>query len=273
MTFRKSLVLVAGALLLASSAVAGFRDDAPAIKDPLEGLISRASLSTGDSGPIKDASNKRVAIILTGNTHEHLKWSDEAAREGRSGLDGFMGTLVLGADAMERQRKTIAAGYRADAITAAVLNPIVQVVKEVKLMNDLAEFRDSGFDVAAIIDVTFLNTFFDSPVFIGNKYETGTWIKAYFISRDLALGPVVEVGRKQEISRNGFWDHVGGVRTKVFAEYEASMRRVVGEPMKAATPGTATTADRLKELEELRRGGLISEAEAAEKRKRIIDGL
>lgn len=263
----------------ATTALAGWRDDAPSIKDPYEGLLPAAVLKEGDKGPILNPSTKRLAIIMSGNSNEHLKWSEEVAAAGVAGADRFFGTIFAGADRIAERDQVIAQGYRSQFITAALLRPLLDTFKEVKLMNDFAEFRDSGFDLAVLLDITFVNTFFDSPVFIGNKYETATAVKAQFITSGFQAGPSVEVARKREIPRNGFAEGVMATRKAVFADYQANIQKLVGTGRpKEAVGGAvgappASTADRLRELDQLRRDGLVTEAEASAKRQQILQGL
>ena len=262
------------------SVVAGFRDDAPPITDPYTGLLPASALQPGDKGPIKDAANKRLAIVLSGNSNAHLKWSDEAASVGREGLDRFFGTLVGGNAMIGEQDKQIAQAYRAQAITAVVLQPLVDSFKEVKVMNDFAEFRDSGFDLVVLMDITFVNTFFDSWVFVGSKYETGTSVKAHFVTSGFQLGPVVEVEKRQVVERDEFWEGVIATRKFVFAQYVEAMQKVVGVGRKTQTatptgaaPTAATAEHRLRQINQLQRDGLISEDEAIDKRKQILHGM
>lgn len=268
--------------VLTTSALAGLRDDAPPIKDPYEGLLPLSVIKPGDKGPVADAGSKRLAIVLSGNANTHLKWSEEAASEGRSGADRFFGTMFAGAGRVAEHDKMIAQAYRSQVITAAILQPLIDTFKEVKVMNDFAEFRDSGFEMAVLLDIAFVNTFFDSPVFIGNKYETGVKIKAHFIDAGFASGPVIDLSRSRQVGRNSFVEEVLALRSAALADYTAEVRKVLGparaQPA-AAGPGAlqpaaaVPAADRLRQLEQLKRDGLITEQEAAQKRKQILEGM
>jgi hypothetical protein len=72
------------------------------------------------------------------------------------------------------------------------------------------------------------------------------------------------------------------MRKAVFTEYVGAMQKIVGagRPKEATAAGpavpaaaAATPAERLKQLDQLRRDGLITEAEAAEKRRQIINSM
>jgi hypothetical protein len=274
-TLRSSLLTAA--LLACTLAHAGFRDDAPPIKDPFDGLLPQSALKVGSEAPIKDAAKKRVAIVLTDNTHTHLKWSDEVAAEGLSGFNRLFGGLFAGQARVDESNRMLAESYRASAITAAVLKPFLDTCKEVKVMNDMAEFKDSGFELAAIIDITFMNTFFDSPaMFFGNKYEAGAYLKAWLITSNFTSGPIVAVSKEKKMDRNAFMAEVGALRSAAFSEFQASVKQALGGIDKTAAPAAGapkSAEERLRELEKLRRDGLITEVEASEKRKKILNGM
>ncbi len=278
-------LILAAALTFAAAAHAGWRDDAPAIKDPFEGLLPVGALKPGDKGPIANAKSKRLALVLSENANAHLKWSDEAAGIGVQPADRFFGSMFVSGDRMAEIDKTIAETYRAQLVTAAVLKPLADAFKEVKLMNDFAEFRDSGFDLALLVDVSFINTFNDGFI-IGSHYESGTTLKAYFITSAFTAGPAIEISQKREADRNKFHPVVAAVRAAVLTDYDAKMRVLVGAtalksdpgrgasaPAPVSTPSAVPVAERLRQLDQLLRDGLITDTEAAQKRKQILDGM
>lgn len=259
------LILLA---LFSFSALASWRDDAPTVLEPFDGIVARASLKPNNTQTIDGLENKRVAVILSNNTHSHLKWSDQVNKDGVGGFDSFFSSK----EAVDHMNRGLEEAFRPASITAAALKPLVERAKEVKIMNDLVEFRESGFELAAIIDITFSNTFFDSPIFIGSKYESGTSLKVFFVNQALSLGPIVEVGKLQSVDRQTFENEIARLRAEVFQEYNTAMAKTLGSA-KAKSKTQTSAASRLTEVDALRKKGLISETEAAEKRKKILDGM
>ena len=247
----------------------GFRSDAPPIVDPFEGLIEPNLLIKNKEVNIPDFGNKRIAIILTSNTNKHLQWS-ESNMVGKAGADLFFGTLVGGKALMDKHNAEIKKSYDPQTIINGVLKPLVANAKELKIVNDLAEFRESKFDLAAVVDINFIN-FFEDGIF-NTKYETGTFITVFFISPSLSMGPVIKAGQRKPIPRNAFMQNVIKVRAEVFDEYYAEAIKVIGIQKIQALVSPDRSA-RLTEVEDLRKKGLISESEATEKRIKILDGI
>lgn len=266
--------MLCGFLNAHAGPVSNFRDEAPKIVAPFDGLVDVALLRKSDLQSIPDISEKTVAIILSANTSAHLKWS-ESNMAGVGGVDRFFGSIfgVLGAGSLEKMDQVIKDGYNPALITDSVLKPLLERAKKIKVMNDLNEFRDSGYDLAAVVDISFVNVFSDG--FFTGTYEVGTDVKVLFLDRGLRLGPVVEAKKRVPVERDKFLFEVVRVRSEVFADYQGKMSRVLTTPPRGTAPEAQVPdlSSRLVEIERLRKAGLITGDEAEQKRKQLLDQL
>lgn len=253
---------------------------------PFEGLIDEAKLRQGDASVIHDVANKRVALVVSPNADRQLAWN-ESLRQPLTGLNR-LATEMRGDTAQWEQanRET----YDAKLIVDRIVAPFVAAAKQTKLMPDLAEFRDSGFEVAVVLDINFrcsndLN--FWGVTDVTNEIE----VVAYPLSSSFVLGPVVtgrgslrakyapgmpEVVRLRQDAIN--------VRLAAARDFQANVERLyparksVGAPVPAEAQQTgdarsASAQARLQAVEELRRSGLISDQEAQAKRREILNSL
>ncbi len=274
--------------LMPAAHAAGLRDDAPPIEDPLKGLLPPGSAKPSGLQRIEGIAGKHVAVILSDNTSAHLKWS-AAASGGPGAADRFFGTLFGGQRMMEEAERIFREVFDPKALTAAITRPMVATARQVSIVPDLATFQEGPFDLAVVLDITFLNTFSDGFI-VGGKYETATTIKALFFDKELRVGPVVEASEKMLPTRNEFLFKIGEVRRRVIDQFGQRMAQVlpVAAAAPSASPGAAaarspnpppaaapkaSVAERLKALEDLLNQRLISPAEAELKRKQILSEL
>ena len=259
-------------------AAASMRSAAPARVDAFTGIADRKALTEKIAGPLPGARDLNVAVVLSENTRKQLVWSNEIT-SGVKGPDRAFGTLFAGAAAVAEADRALLLAYDPKFITDRVMQPLVARFKSVKVVGDLNEFSQGGYDLAVVLDVSFVNTFFDSPMLVGNVYEAGATINAYFVDRTGAVVEKVEVTQKRPVPRDTFIKSVADVRAGVLQEYQTRFDGVLA-PEAAPPPQAALAAaspqsleDRLKALDDLRRKGLITEDDAARKRDEILKGL
>lgn len=274
------------ALLLATPpAFADIRDDAPPRGDPFTNILDASKLKTANVVTIEGIANKRVAVILSDNTEKHLKWSD-GMTGGRSGADRVFGQLFGGSDRMAESDRIYRETYSAASVVNSVVEPLVRKAKEVKVIEDVQDFVSGGFDLLVLMDVTFVNTFNDGFI-VGTKYESGMYVKAFFIDRASTLLSAVEVGETRAVPRNRFVYVAADIRKEMVGRYQTGIDRLLGPdrgakpaavPVAAPAPAVAAAparpaAERLRELDELVKQGLVTPEEAAVRRKAILDGI
>src|SRR5262245_48167064 len=177
-------------LLLTLPAFAGIRDDAPPRGDPFTNILDASKLKTANIATIDGIADKRIAVILSDNTEKHLKWSEEMTG-GRTGADRFFGQIFGGSGVISESDRMHRETYGAASVVNSVVEPLVKKAKEVKVIEDVQDFVSGGFDLLVLMDVTFVNTFNDGFI-IGTKYESGMYVKAFFIDRASTLLNKVE---------------------------------------------------------------------------------
>ena len=274
--------LVGLMLVLASNAaLAGIRTDAPPRVDAFVGVMSRQQLAPGDPQALANPKVLRVALLLSENTKKHLAWCEQQT-SGVGSVDRAFVTLFAGSKGMTDSDRAHMLAYDPKFVTDGVTRPLVQRFKSLKLVNSLEEFRQSGFDVLALVDVSFVNTFNDGFI-IGSRYETGTFINVYFIDAQggQLLGKV-EANELKEVERETFLQSVALTRSNVMARYESSLTDTLGPVPTTTVVAPAVTApaeparsvqERLKALDELVKQGLLTPGEAAAKRVEILKAL
>jgi hypothetical protein len=112
-----------------------------------------------------------------------------------------------------------------------------------------------------------------------SKYESGITLNAYFIDRHDALLDKVEVTRSKAVTPD--WDALQAavdVRTEALTQFKTDLTGILGPEQAeaiAAQPAATglTVEERLRNLDDLVRKGLISDDEAAAKRVEILKGL
>ena len=268
-------------LLLSSPAFAGISTDAPPRVDPFYGILDKQQLQPGDPQFLSRSRSLNVAVLLSENTKKHLAWC-QAQTKGRDGVDRAMGSFFAGAKAMADSDRLHMLAYSPKFVTDGVTMPLVQRFASLKVLNSLEEFRQGGFDLLALVDVSFVNTFNDQLI-IFTKYETGTFINVYFIDPQNALVGKVETGEIQASDREIFLQQVGQLRQATLERYQAGLQAILGplpavaiaappELPKAEKPAMSVK-ERLKELDNLVKQNLITPKEAKVKRAEILKGL
>lgn len=261
---------------------AGLRDDAPPRNDPFTGIMDRSKLTTASPTSLSPIHDKRLAVILSDNTEKHLKWSNDVIG-GVSGPDRFFKGLFGGQKAISDSDRLHKDTYGPEAIVYSVVEPLVRKAKAVEIIQDLSEFRSGNFDLLVLMDVTFVNTFRDG-FFIGTKYESGTYINAFVINRANTLLASITVGETRPVERSRFLFEAGDIRREMIARYQVEIDKLLGPDRQAAEkPGAAnpssvpamkkSTADRLLEVDDLLKKGLIKPNEAEAQRRKILDEI
>ncbi|HJQ17321.1 MAG TPA: hypothetical protein VJ859_10000 [Allosphingosinicella sp.] len=254
------------------------RSPAPAHIDAFTGITDRQTLAVGHGGPIARVGDLNVAVILSENTKAHLAWSKDMMA-GLNGIDRAVGGFIAGKQAVIEGDRMLALAYDPKFITDSVMQPLVSRFRSVTVVGGMQDFTGGGYDAAILLDVSFVNTFHDSWVLVGNKYETGTAINAYLIDQRNTLLGQVEINETRKVPRDSFQKGVADVRYEVLAKYKTGLEQLLGpEPAALPAPGLAAPAEapaeeRLKAVDELLRKGLISPQEAAAKRAEILSRL
>ena len=262
-------------------ALAGIRDDAPPRVDAFTGVMNRQELSAGDPRALAQPKALRAAMLLSENTQKHVAWC-EAQTAGLGSIDRTFAGLFGGAQAVSDSDRVHMLAYDPKFVTDGVTRPLVQRFAGLQLVGNLQEFRQGGYDVLLLIDVSFVNTFNDGFI-IGSKYETATFINIYFIDQAGQLLGKVETGELKTVPRNTYLQSVARVRKETMDSYEAALIPLLGPTPGTAQPAAAVAApvsaparspqERLKALDDLLKQGLLTPEEAAAKRAEILKTL
>jgi hypothetical protein len=261
-------------------ALAGIRDEAPPRVDAFTGVMNRQELSAGDPRALARPKALRAAMLLSENTQKHVAWC-EAQTGGVGSIDRAFKGLFGGAQAVSDSDRVHMLAYDPKFVTDGVTRPLVQRFGALQLVGSLQEFRQGGFDVLLLVDVSFVNTFSDGFI-IGSKYETATFINVYFIDGARQLLGKVETGELKTVARNTYLQSVAQVRKATMDSYEAALTSLLGPVPGTAQPAAATVPapaparspqERLKAVDDLLRQGLLTPDEAAAKRAEILKTL
>jgi|KBSSwiStaDraftv2_1062776.scaffolds.fasta_scaffold14024_4 hypothetical protein len=184
-SFGKSLALVVCCQMPLHGLAA---DDCgvPRSARPLEGLIDESKVTQGDASVIHDISSKRVALIVSPNAERQLAWN-ESLRQPLTGLDRFSTTLRGDTEQWEQANRDT---YDARIIVDRIVKPFVAAAKLTRLMPDLAQFQDSGFELAVILDINF-KCRNDRDFWGSTDASSEIEIAAYSLSPTFVMGPIV----------------------------------------------------------------------------------
>lgn len=242
--------------------------------DAFTGILDRQLLGAPTAANIGNPQLLSAAVILSQNTKDQIAWSKKATSMG--GFNHFMTSFFVGEQASADADQMCELAYDPKFITDGVMQPIVHRFGSVKVIDDPSQFTHGTYDILILIDVSFVDTHSDGVYGIGRKYETGTNINAYFIDRKYTLAGAIEVAKKRRSHATDYMKDVTSLRGETLAQYNSSVRRLLGpDPTLAATQPAAppSAADRLKALEDLVRQGLITPEEAAQKKAEILKSL
>jgi hypothetical protein len=149
----------------------------------------------------------------------------------------------------------------------------------VDIVSDLAAFQEWPYDLAVVLDITFVHIF-HVVFFLGEDFQSGTNIKAFFFDKELRLGPTVTAVEKITPHPNVFLRKSAEVRRRVIELYQERMAQVIPASTSVITreavatpPPRASAAERLEAINELFKQGLVSPAEAETERKLILSEL
>ena len=77
-------------------------------------------------------------------------------------------------------------------IVDRMVSPFVAAAQETKLMSDLAEFRDSGLELAIVLDINFRCSLISRNSWTAAiEYEAEVELAAYPLSPTFVMGPAV----------------------------------------------------------------------------------
>lgn len=264
----------------------------PKLIKPLEGLIDESKVRQGDASIIADIASKRVALIVSSNAEKQLAWNESL----RQPLTGFARLATELAGTTDQWEKGTFDTYDPKIILDRITAPFVSAAKQTKPMADLAEFRDSGFELAIVLDINF-RCQYDRNFSGVTDWDSGVEIAAYPLSPAFVMGPVVYGrGVLKAKYQTGAAESARGrqeesnMRIAAARDFHANVARaypgVKPAPSEArpgpAAGGAAPVAGavaprsvevRLQAVEDLRLRGLISDLEAGEKRKEILKDL
>ena len=225
-----------------------------------------------------------VAVILSENTKKQIAFSKELT-DGLRGADRAMSSLFSSKEEISEFERMLHIAYDPKFITDRVMYPLISRFHSLQIVGNVAQFRSGNYDLVAIVDVSFVNTFNDGFV-IGEKYEAGATINVYFIDRQNALVGQVEVSQLRKVKREKFWLGVAEIRAEVLDRYTNALVPVLGPermlaPQMSSTPTSGTPVssralpitERLKLLDEMLKQGLITPEEAAKKRGELLKEL
>lgn len=265
-------------------ALAGIREEAPPRVDAFTGVMSRQELTPGDPRALARPKELRAAMLLSENTQKHVAWC-EAQTGGVGGADRMFKGLFGGAEAVAGSDRVHMLAYDPKFVTDGVTRPLVQRFASLQLVGGLQEFRQGGYDVLLLVDVSFVNTFSDGFI-IGSKYETATFINVYFIDKAGQLLGKVETGELKAVERNTYLQSVAQVRKATMDSYEATLTALLGPvpgagktaaavsgPAPAVSAPARSPQERLKAVDDLLKQGLLTTEEAAAKRAEILKTL
>lgn len=257
---------------------------APQSIRPLAGLIDESKVKQGDASVVAGITGKRIAVVISSNAEKQLAWN-ESLRQPLTGL--YRATLELSgrlAHWEQASRET----YDPKEFVAGIVAPFLSAARQVKVMADLAEFRESGFELAVVLDLNFRCSYEVVGFWSGaTEADADVEIAAYPLSPAFAMGPVVygrSTLRAKYLPGHAEADRAreDGVNLRLAAvkDFQTNVSRAY-PPMNAAKgPGSELPANRaqgiearLQVVEDLRMRGLISAAEAEEKRREILKGL
>ena len=272
-------------LLLAVSMGAAASDSmSPAPKrgaDPFSGILDAKTLAVSPSTSIPGASGLRVAVILSEATEKHLKWC-EMASHGWSANTNYWTRAQRGQAYLDHATRLHVLAYDPKRVVAGAVDPLVRKSASVGVVSNYAEFLQGDYDLLAVTEVTFVNVVPRVTQVFGAGGKWGMYISIRFVDRNSRIVGVVDVGETRPTRLPPeMMDDAIEIQTAVLAAYQSAMDRLLGPdkpqaqvapestpPKESATvPGIA---DRLKELEDLVRRGLVTPAEAEAMRKKIL---
>ena len=283
-----TFVLLLAAMFGSSARADSLKPAPPRGGDPFAGILDPGTLAKAEGGRIPDIAGKRVAVILSSATEKHLEWCELASHGWTEATNARM-RFFHGQGYMDRYTRLHHEAYDPKIVVASAVDPLLRKASSVQVIGSFAEFLKGGYDILAVMDITFVNTIPTASYYLGVKNYAGLHMHVYFVDRGNSLVGKIEVGETRKVHMPPtFMDDAIGMRTAVLASYQAAMDQLLGpdKPRMAqvaapaptaaiaqANAGKASVADRLKELDGLVKQGLVTPAEADEMRKKILAEL
>ena len=249
--------------------------------DPFVGIVDSKSLAIAPSASIAGADSKRVAVILSNATEKHLKWS-EMASHGWGGYNDFWTRGMRGQAFMEHSTRMHQDAYDPKRVVAGAVEPLVRKVGSVEVIGNYSEFLKGDYDLLAVVDITFVNIVPKVGAVFGAKCQWGLYMNVRFVDRSNTIVGVLDSGETRKVrTPPELMDDAIEIRGAVIAAYQAAMDGLLGPdksdartaespPETVATTGAPAIADKLAELDDLLRRGIVTPAEAEAMRKKIL---
>lgn len=114
--------------------------------DPLADLIGNVKIATSPTHLVTNARTKSLALIVSTSAETQIKYQEEYANKWRSNTKSFFSSDY---DAVN----TLLDSVKPRNLIDHVVSELLQRFKNVKVVADLAEFKESGFDIAAVVDL------------------------------------------------------------------------------------------------------------------------
>lgn len=283
----KWMLLALLAVSSGNAAADSLKPAPPRGADPFANILDRAALKRSEGSRLDGVGSKRIAVILSDATEAHLKWCEEASHGWTEATNARM-RAFHGQGYLDRYTRLHHEAYDPAKVVAAAVDPLVRKAGSVEVIGNLSEFVSGGFDLLAVVDITFVNTIPTASYYLGAKNKAGLYMNVYFVDRNNALVGSVESGETRKVRMPPhFMDDAIEMRTSVLASYQASMDALLGAdkpvaappavasslPASEPRPDASGAAARLQEIDALLRQGLITPGEAEAKRKQILERL
>jgi hypothetical protein len=134
-------------LILAVCFVSGCAYQTPPRTDPLADLLGGAKVSDSATRQVSNAKTKTLALIVSTSSETQIKFREENERKY---LEEYIKTWEPASyNVMKGMYQSVGPRKLIDTVLAELRPRFSKVV----VVNDLAEFREQGFDVAAVIDI------------------------------------------------------------------------------------------------------------------------
>lgn len=134
-------------ILMLSIVLAACAYKSPPRTDPMADLVGNFKVVDSPTRVITEAKTKSIAIIVSTSAETQIKHREEMDKKY---LEGYVKVFESGSyNAVKLQQESVGPRILVDTVVAA----LQQRFKSVSVVADLADFKGSGKDVAAIVDV------------------------------------------------------------------------------------------------------------------------
>ncbi|MCF8198609.1 MAG: hypothetical protein K9J42_07575 [Sulfuritalea sp.] len=172
--------------------ISGCATQSPPRADPLADLVGGAKIPDSPTRTITESRSKTLALIVSTSTQTQIKHREETDNRY---LEGYVKSQEPGSyNTVKAMYESVSPHKLRDTVVAELR----QRFKTVSVVGDLAEFRDGGHDVAAVVDVGM--EYKASSGLTGNSAEYTTDVSLHLFDRQirkigLASGKATESGK------------------------------------------------------------------------------